>query len=105
MLLNSGDFSQFSEFYYKQIDNLMTIMSLLNHSCSKIKFKAIEILHYYFMDLESRDDRIISLLLNNKVNFEKYFDKLNETNSDEDVIEKKNFILYELEKLKNNEIN
>lgn len=78
-------------------------MSLLNHSCTKIKYKAVEILYYCFFDVENRSDIIKALLLANKLNFEKYFDKLIETYSDEDLTEKKNFILYELEKLSNSE--
>jgi len=78
-------------------------MSLLNHSCTKIKYKAIEILYYCFLELEYRSDIIKALVLGNKNNFEKYFDKITEIFQDEDLIEKKNFILYELEKLKNSE--
>ena len=78
-------------------------MSLLNHSCSKIKYKAVEILYCCFLEIEYRSDIIKTLVLANKENFEKYFDKLTEIFQDEDLIEKKNFILYELEKLKNSE--
>lgn len=103
LILKPNDFLKFTEFYFNQKENLMTIMSLLNHSCSKIKYKAIEILYLCFLDIEYRSDIIKALMLKNKTNFEKYFDKITELFQDEDLIEKKNFILYELEKLKNNE--
>lgn len=103
LILNSPDYQKFTEYYFNQKENLITIMSLLNHTCSKIKYKAIEILYLCFFDIEYKSEVIKTLVLKNKLNFEKYFDKLTETFQDEDLIEKKNFILYELEKLKNSE--
>jgi hypothetical protein len=43
------------------------------------------------------------LLLKNKSNFEKYFETSIDIFVDEDIIQKRNFILYELEKLNNME--
>ena len=78
-------------------------MSMLNHPCLKIKYKAVDILYYIFFDIEYRDLIVRKLLLNNKLNFEKYFETSKEIFEDENIIEKRNFILYELEKLNNME--
>jgi hypothetical protein len=77
-------------------------MSLLNHTCNRIKINAITILYNFFVDVDMRERNIKNILLKNKNNFEKYFNKLNTVeNLEADVIEKKNCILYELERLQN----
>ncbi len=76
-------------------------MSMMNHSCLKIKYKAVDILYYIFLDIEYREPMIKKLLLKNKLNFEKYFDCSILLFEDEEIIQKRNFILYELEKLNN----
>lgn len=78
-------------------------MSILNHSCLKIKYKAVDILYYIFLDIEYREPMIRKLLLKNKSNFEKYFETSMDIFVDEEIIQKRNFILYELEKLNNME--
>jgi hypothetical protein len=92
-------FSKFRDFYLSSIDNLKIVMSLLNHSCVRIKFKAIQLLYFFFVDLDLREKNVKSLLLANKNNFENYFDRLQE--NDTDILEKKTYILYELERLQN----
>jgi hypothetical protein len=77
------------------------LMGLLNHNCIRIKYKAINLLYCYFIDLELREKQIQTLILANKENFEKYFSKFTEDISDTDIIEKKQCILYELERLLN----
>ncbi len=101
--MKCSEYQKFTEYYFNQIENLITIMSLLNHSCLKIKYKAIEIIYCCFLDIETKNNVIKSLFLKNKLNFEKYFDQITESFQDEDLIEKKNFILYELERLQNSD--
>jgi negative regulator of genetic competence, sporulation and motility len=76
-------------------------MSLLNHSCNKIKLNALNILYFFFEDIEFRDIDIKNLLLNNKKNFEIFFDMLCMRIFSSEIYEKKNYILYELERLHN----
>lgn len=101
LLNNDVNFDFFKEYYLSQSMNLKFVMCLLNHSCIRIKYKAIQILHYFFIDLESRDKQIQSILIANKDNFEKYFNKFDDSTTDSDIIEKKTYILYELERLLN----
>lgn len=79
-------------------------MSMMNHPCLKIKYKAVDILYYIFLDIEYRNPLIRKLLLNNKSNFEKYFETSINIFEDEEIIQKRNFVLYELEKINNMEL-
>jgi len=89
LLENDESFTSFKSFYVNNVDNLKIIMGLLNHSCLRIKEKALDILYHFFVDLESRDRKIQCILFKNKGNFEKYF-LINLESTDE----KKNFILF-----------
>jgi len=101
-ILSSNDyFFQFKDYFLSQIDNLKVVMSLLNHNCIRIKFKAINLLFFFFGDLETANENVTALLLANKNNFESYFSKIPEYVSDADITEKKTYILYELERLQN----
>lgn len=75
-------------------------MTLLNHTCIGIKNKAINMLYCFFEDIEQREQEIKTLLLGNKANFEKFFEMLS-NGMNEDLTEKKNYILYELARLEN----
>jgi len=103
ILEDSESFSYFKEFYLDSLENLKIIMSLLNHNCLRIRIKALCVLYYFFSDIDSRNGKITNVLLMNKQNFEKYFDKfLNDPDVDSEMLEKANFILYQLERLQNN---
>jgi hypothetical protein len=99
ILSKEEKFSQFRDFYLSCTDNLKIVMSLLNHNCVRIKHKAIHLLYYFFVDLDIREKNVKSILLANKDNFENYFERLQE--NDSDILEKKTYILYELERLQN----
>ena len=73
-------------------------MNLLNHTCSRIKHSAIDILYLFFIDIDLINQKIKLILLANKNNFENYFMKML---GNKDVSEKSNFILYQLERLEN----
>ena len=99
ILSKDDKFDEFKNYYVSSVDNLKITMGLLNHNCFRIKQKAIYILYYFFIDLDLREKSIQNILLANKNNFENYFDKLQD--SDCEVMEKKTYILYELERLPN----
>jgi len=102
LLSNCDFFGNFKEFFLAKIENLKIVMSLLNHTCFRIKLKALNVLFYFFVDLEMKTEMIRCLLKANKVNFENYFCKIEEEClNDADTMEKKNYILYELERLQN----
>lgn len=71
----------------------------MNHTCMKLRHKAIYILNYFFEDLEFKNKSIQNILLANKNNFENYFEKMSD--GDCHILEKKTYILYELERLQN----
>ncbi len=93
-------FDNFKEYYLDRIENLKIVMSLMNHTCLRIKVKAMTVLYHFFAEIDLRKEKIQIVLLSNKSNFEKYFTKLL-SNEDSDVSEKGNFILYQLERLQN----
>jgi len=97
----SHNFEDFKEYYLSRLDDLKVVMALLNHSCARIKIKAVAVLFYFFVDLEYKVDAVKLLLLTNKNNFENYFIKGYTCINDADITEKKNYILYELERLQN----
>jgi hypothetical protein len=69
----------------------------------RIKLKALNILYYFFLDLDLREKKIQNVLLVNKLNFEKYLNKVN-VSEDSDISERVNFILYQLERLQTQNI-
>ena len=77
-------------------------MVLLNSKCNKIIAESIDILYYFLYEIENRDSNIKKILHINKENFYKFFELYSiEFNNDQELEEKKNFILYELERLDN----
>lgn len=76
-------------------------MGLMNHSCYRIKIKAVILLYYFIEDLEQKNTETKKIILKNKENFEKYFEKLEDDKDNSDLTEKKNYILYELVRLEN----
>jgi hypothetical protein len=103
-LLEGPIFENFKEYYVNNPENLKMVMTNLggNGKYNKILIQATFVLHYFFQDIESKDKTIRKILHANKQNFYKFFEQNDEIfNSDPEMIEKKNFILYELERLEN----
>ncbi len=80
--------------------------------CTKISFLSLNILYYFFNDLQNKNGNIQKLLLSNQENLSEYF-KLHEKEMklesmvmlltiDIELIEIRNFIYYEYQKLENN---
>lgn len=99
-LISNERYSKFSEFFTNNVPGLKMTMNGLNHPNMKIQIQALYILYYFLSDLESKDLKIKKILLANKANFEKYFN-LKDSFYDESCQEKKNYILYEMERLEN----
>lgn len=108
-LLENPNFEGFSNKYTNNAENLKMIMNLLNNKSHKIIAHAIDVLHYFFLDVENKDNQIKKILHTNKKNFYIFFDKIEDILSNDhdfshdnpDLSSKKNFILYELERLEN----
>lgn len=100
--MNNYFYSDFSIFFTNQEENLKKILMLLNHESEKIKTEALNILKYFFENVESKSDKIKLIIKGNKAKFEEYFIK-NKTliEKDEDLQLVQSFILYELEKMEN----
>lgn len=97
-ILSTQEFEVLNDKIINNVEMLKSIMMLLNSKSNKIMKQAIKILGYFINDLEYKDDKIKDLLFDNKENFEHFFsDHIN----DRDIGEKKNRILYELERLGN----
>jgi hypothetical protein len=108
-LLIDPTFEKFNTIYTNDVENLKVIMTQLNNKSKKIMAQAIDVLYFFFLDIENKHQKIKNILHNNKQNFYKFFEKLEETLSSDveinknnpELSEKKNFILYELERLEN----
>ena len=51
-------FSKFRDFYLSGLENLKMVMGLMNHTCVRIKFKAIQLLYFFFIDLDLREKNV-----------------------------------------------
>jgi len=95
-------FYQFTEYFSNDVNNLKMILINMNDECIKIKLESINILYYFFVDIHN--ETLIKILLANKQNFYQFFTELEkELNGEQNanLIEKRNFIYYELEKMEN----
>lgn len=101
-ILNDGEYEKFTNLYVNSIENLKMVMMQLNNKCEKIVCQAIDILYFFFLDIETKQKSIKMILHTNKQNFYNFFDKNEELILEStEMMEKKNFILYELERLEN----
>lgn len=101
-ILMNSIYEKFTLSYTNRIENLKSIMIQLNNKCLKIVFQAVDILHYFFVDVELKSRGIKLLLHNNKKKFYEFFEKHeNFFLEDSEMSYKKSFILYELERLEN----
>lgn len=101
-ILTNHLYDKFNLYFTSSTDNLKSIMILLNSKCSKIVCQALNVLYYFFLDIESKPKSVKIILHKNKDNFNKFLEK-NESLflSSPEVMEKRSFILYELEYLEN----
>lgn len=96
------NYEKFASRFVNNSDNLKTIMKQLNNKCEKIVCQAVDILYFFFLDIEIKEKNIKKILHFNKENFYKFFEKNEELFSQSsELAEKKAFILYELERLEN----
>jgi hypothetical protein len=101
-ILIDQEYEKFTNLYVNSIDNLKMVMMQLNNKCEKIVCQAIDILYFFFLDIETKEKGIKMILHANKQNFYNFFEKNEELFSEStEMMEKKNFILYELERLEN----
>jgi hypothetical protein len=100
--LNSSKYEKFNNFYLNYVENLKMVMTQLNNKCEKIVCQAIDILYFFFSDIEMKEKKIRLILHANKENFYKFFEaNENLFKESNELWEKKSFILYELERLEN----
>ena len=101
-ILIDNKYENFSLLYSNRVENLKTIMLQMNNKCLKIVYQAVDILYYFFVDVENKCRNIKLLLQKNKNNFYEFFQK-HETffMDNSEMSYKKSFILYELERLDN----
>ena len=97
-IMNNPEYEKFNSAFTNNIDILKLIMTLMNHKSNQIIIRSITLLNFFFLDIENRNLAIKQILYTNKENFEIFF--LKHTDLTE-IEEKKNFILYELERLGN----
>lgn len=95
-------YEQFKEYFTNEVEDLMMTLKQLNNKNKKIVGQALNVLHFFFQDVETKAKNLRIILHNNKANFYKFF----EVNDplfvqDNELMEKKSFILYELERLDN----
>jgi hypothetical protein len=96
------NYENFANRFVNNSDNLKTIMRQLNNKCEKIVCQAVDILYFFFLDIEIKEKNIKKILHFNKDNFYEFFEKNEELFSQSsELAEKKSFILYELERLEN----
>lgn len=81
--------------------NLKMIMIQLNNECHKIKLESLSLLKEFFVDIDSRIEKIKTLILTNKENFYTLFELNSVVFDSVESTEIKNFILYELERIDN----
>lgn len=101
-ILINPTYEKFTLLYTNRLENLKSIMMQLNNKCLKIVCQAVDILYYFFVDVETKCKNIKLLLHTNKKNFYEFFDKHDSffiENSE--MSYKKSFILYEIERLEN----
>ena len=96
--MNNSNYEKFNNAFTNNIEILKLIMILMNHKSNQIIIRAITLLNYFFMDIENKNNTIKKMLYSNKENFEIFFSKHSDLT---EIEEKKNFILYELERLGN----
>lgn len=77
----------------------MMILNELNNCCDKIMIEALLILHEFFTDIEDLDKRIFNLIADNKDNFNLLFEYNEDVLNTAELVEIKNFILCELERI------
>jgi hypothetical protein len=108
-ILSNQIFEKFYSIYTNDVDNLKMIMTQLNNKSNKILVLAIDLLNFFFLDIENKDKNIKKILHSNKQNFYKFFSTVEEIiakdpafmSESSELEEKKTFILYELERLEN----
>jgi hypothetical protein len=101
-ILIDADYETFTNLYVNSTENLKMVMMQLNNKCEKIVCQAIDILYFFFLDIETKHKSIKMILHTNKQNFYNFFEKNEELILESsEMMEKKNFILYELERLEN----
>jgi len=71
----------------------------LNNDCHKIRLEALTLLHEFFVEIDSLDEIIHTLILDNKTNFYEMFEINSEIFYSIEANEKKNFILCEIERI------
>jgi hypothetical protein len=92
------NYENFNSLFTNDIEALKVIMIIMNSNYNEVVINGINILNYFFVDIEEKENKIKKILYVNKENFENFFKKNNEI---KEIEEQKFFILYELERLGN----
>lgn len=97
-IIKNPIYENFSQEFTNNVEILKLVMRLLNNKSNQIVSRALTLLNFFFLDVESKNNKIKHILYSNKQNFELFFSKHTDL---PEIEEKKNFILYELERLGN----
>ena len=97
-ILLTPTFKSFKTFYTNYSENLKSVMKQLNNRNTKIIQQAIDVLYYFFLDIESKDKSIKLLLHANQQNFYKFFEKHSDIITEE-LVDKKTLMIKVLESL------
>jgi hypothetical protein len=100
-IFDHNKFYVFKDYFSNDVNNLKMILIHMNDECLKIKLESINLLYHFFVDVYN--EVIMKILLSNKQNFYQFFQELEKelTEENANLIEKRNFIYYELERLEN----
>jgi len=94
-----SDYSAFRKVFLNNTTYLQVILQQLNNDCYKIRIEALIVLHEFFVDIDTLEESVIVLILDNKDNFYLMFDINVDIFKTIDIEEKKNFILFQLERI------
>lgn len=97
-IIKNPAYENFSQEFTNNVEILKLVMRLLNNKSNQIVSRALTLLNFFFLDVESKNNKIKHILYSNKSNFEIFFSKHTDL---PEMEEKMNFILYELERLGN----
>ncbi len=94
-----SEYATFRKIFLNNTTYLQVVLQQLNNDCYKIRIEALIILHEFFVDIDTLEESVIVLILDNKDNFYLMFDINADIFNTIDIEEKKNYILFQLERI------
>lgn len=98
-LILNQEYASFRRLFLNDAYNLKVVLIQLNNDCQKIRIEALHLLHEFFIDIDSLSEMVLMLILDNKDNFYLLFELNSDIFNTEAIEEKKDFILYQLERI------